>query len=94
MGKKIPISAFNPDLNLDNKLIKIEHRSWKIVITDKALFFNKDKHKNCLIMFRNLQEKVKRISNLNDDIGQVRQAKSNKIEKCKLEASSTEPHFK
>ena len=59
MGKKIPISSFSPDLYFDNKLMKIEHRSWKIVITDSALFFNNDKQRNCFIALRNLQPKGK-----------------------------------
>lgn len=59
MGKKIPISSFSPDLYFDNKLMKIEHRSWKIVITDNALFFNNDKQRNCFIALRNLQPKGK-----------------------------------
>ena len=57
MGKKIPISSFSPDLNFDNKLMKIEHRSWKIIITDNALFFNNDKQRNCFIALRNLHPK-------------------------------------
>uniref|UniRef100_A0A0A9EPV7 Uncharacterized protein n=1 Tax=Arundo donax TaxID=35708 RepID=A0A0A9EPV7_ARUDO len=27
----------------------MEHNSWKILIADKALFFNKDKQRYCLI---------------------------------------------
>lgn len=58
IGKKIPISAFNPDLNLVNKLMNIEHRSWNMVITDSALFFSNDKQRNCLIILRKLQQRA------------------------------------
>lgn len=56
MGKKIPTSSFNIDLNLDNKPMKIEQSSWKILITDNALFFNSDKQRYCLIAPRNLHK--------------------------------------
>ena len=56
MGKNIPISSFNPDLNLTNNIIKMEHWSWKIAITDNAVFFISDKHRNCLIVLRNLYQ--------------------------------------
>lgn len=56
IGKKIPISDFNADLNFDNKLLKIEQRSWKIVITDSALFFSNDKQRYCLMALRNLNK--------------------------------------
>lgn len=64
MGKNIPISDFNPDLNFDNKLIKIEHWSWKIAITDNALFFNNDKQRYCLIALRNLHHVNKILTKL------------------------------
>jgi hypothetical protein len=54
MGKNIPISSFSPDLNLDSKPINMEHNSWKILIDDKTLFFNKDKQRYCLIAPRYL----------------------------------------
>jgi len=34
--------------------MKIEQESWKIIIRVEALFFNNDKHKNCLISAENL----------------------------------------
>jgi hypothetical protein len=54
MGKNTPISAFNPGLNLETKLIKIEQDNWKTIICDEAQFFRSDRHKYCLIAPRNL----------------------------------------
>jgi hypothetical protein len=52
----MPISSFKPDLNLDNRLVKIEHNNWKTLIADKALFFNKDKQRYCLTASRYLHQ--------------------------------------
>lgn len=54
IGKNIPISSFKPDLNLDIRLIKMEHNNWKTLIVDKALFFNNDKQRYCLTASRYL----------------------------------------
>lgn len=54
IGKNTPISAFNPGLNLDIKLIKIEQDSWKTIKWAEALFFKRDRHRYCLIAPRNL----------------------------------------
>lgn len=54
MGKNTPISAFNPALNLETRLMKIEHKSRKSVIRLEELFFSSDKHKYCLMAPKNL----------------------------------------
>jgi hypothetical protein len=38
----------------------MEHSNWKILIADKALFFNKDKQRYCLIAPRYLTQKKTR----------------------------------
>lgn len=54
MGKNTPISAFKPGLNLETKLMKIEHDSWKMIIRVEALFFSRERHKYCLMAPKNL----------------------------------------
>lgn len=54
IGKNTPISAFNPALNLDTRLMKMEQESWKTIISVEALFFNNDRHKYCLMAPKNL----------------------------------------
>lgn len=53
-GKNIPISSLSFDLNLNIMFTKIEHRSWKILVDERALFFNIDKQRYCLIAPINL----------------------------------------
>lgn len=54
IGKKTPISAFNPALNLETRLIKMEHDSWKMIKSAEALFFKRDRHRYCLMAPKNL----------------------------------------
>lgn len=38
----------------------MEHKSWKTLIADMALFFNKDKQRYCLIASRYLNKQKKK----------------------------------
>lgn len=62
MGKNTPISAFKPGLNLETKLMKIEHESWKMIIKVEALFFRRERHKYCLMAPKNLIQYNKKVS--------------------------------